>query len=68
VRIFVTRIAFAVLLLGSALVWQAAAQSGGKTEKDGKWMTADGMPTYHIAADGTVDWSLRFLAPSPCSL
>src|SRR4030095_6125941 len=27
-----------------------------KTEKDGKWQTADGNPTYNIASDGTVDW------------
>jgi methanol metabolism-related c-type cytochrome len=52
----VIRFGIAVGMLGSALVWQAAAQSGGKTEVDGKWMTADGTPTYHIAADGTVDW------------
>jgi methanol metabolism-related c-type cytochrome len=34
---------------------QALAQAS-KTEKDGKWETADGSPTYNIAADGTVDW------------
>lgn len=28
----------------------------GKKEKDGKWYTADGTPTYHISSDGTVDW------------
>ena len=27
-----------------------------KKEKDGKWETADGSPTYNIASDGTVDW------------
>jgi len=27
-----------------------------KKEKDGKWETADGNPTYNIVADGTVDW------------
>ena len=27
-----------------------------KKEKDGKWETADGTPTYNIASDGTVDW------------
>lgn len=33
--------------------------AGAETEKkvvDGKWETADGTPTYHIAEDGTVDW------------
>jgi methanol metabolism-related c-type cytochrome len=27
-----------------------------KKEKDGKWLMADGLPTYNIAKDGTVDW------------
>jgi methanol metabolism-related c-type cytochrome len=27
-----------------------------KKEKDGKWQTADGFPTYNISSDGTVDW------------
>jgi len=27
-----------------------------KKEKDGKWQTGDGTPTYDIASDGTVDW------------
>lgn len=27
-----------------------------KTEKEGKWVTADGNPTYNITGDGTVDW------------
>ena len=27
-----------------------------KKEKDGKWETADGNPTYNITSDGTVDW------------
>jgi len=27
-----------------------------KKEKDGKWETADGTPTYNIASDGTIDW------------
>jgi methanol metabolism-related c-type cytochrome len=27
-----------------------------KKGADGKWVTADGTPTYHIAEDGTVDW------------
>jgi methanol metabolism-related c-type cytochrome len=34
---------------------QAAAQTA-KKEKDGKWETADGTPTYNMAADGGVDW------------
>ena len=33
-----------------------AVAETAKKEKDGKWETADGNPTYNIAADGTVDW------------
>lgn len=43
------------LILALVLTLQAAAQTA-KTEKDGKWETADGTPTYNIGADGTVDW------------
>ena len=42
----------AVALLSSL---QAVGQTE-KKEKDGKWETADGNPTYNIASDGTVDW------------
>jgi methanol metabolism-related c-type cytochrome len=43
---------FAFCLLSSL---QAGAEAA-KTEKDGKWETADGNPTYNITGDGTVDW------------
>jgi methanol metabolism-related c-type cytochrome len=43
------------LLLGILPNLQAAAQTA-KKEKDGKWETADGTPTYNITGDGTVDW------------
>jgi methanol metabolism-related c-type cytochrome len=33
-----------------------AAGQPAKTEKDGKWETADGTPTYNITEDGAVDW------------
>ena len=49
---FVVAIVAALGLLPSL---QAAGQSA-KKEKDGKWETADGNPTYNIAGDGTVDW------------
>jgi methanol metabolism-related c-type cytochrome len=39
------------LLSGAPAIGQA-----DKKEKDGKWMTPDGNPTYNIATDGTVDW------------
>jgi methanol metabolism-related c-type cytochrome len=43
-----------VAALGLLSGLQAIAQD--KKEKDGKWETADGSPTFHIAGDGTVDW------------
>lgn len=49
----------AVVALGLLLALPAAAQTSDKTakkEKDGKWETADGTPTYNIGPDGTVDW------------
>lgn len=56
--------AFVVLGLFAAI--RVAAQTGqqpgqtanetAKRGKDGKWVTADGTPTFHVAADGTVDW------------
>ena len=44
-----------VAALGLLPGLQAAGQSA-KKEKDGKWETADGNPTYNITGDGTVDW------------
>lgn len=44
-----------VAALGLLPSLQAAGQSA-KNEKDGKWETADGNPTYNITGDGTVDW------------
>jgi methanol metabolism-related c-type cytochrome len=41
--------------IGLFAALQVTAQTA-KTEKDGKWETADGFPTFNIAADGTVDW------------
>ena len=43
--------AFGLLSSLSVVVAETA-----KTEKNGKWQTADGNPTYNIASDGTVDW------------
>ena len=42
-------------MLGLLLALEAAGQAA-KTEKDGKWETADGTPTFNIGPDGTVDW------------
>ena len=44
------------LMLVSALGSLSAVAETAKTEKDGKWVTADGNPTYNIDSDGTVDW------------
>ena len=49
------RFALIVALLAALQVSQTAGQ-GDKKEKDGKWETADGTPTYQITSDGTVDW------------
>ena len=57
-ELLVKRLGFAVAFvaaLGLLPSLQAAGQSA-KKEKDGKWETADGNPTYNIAGDGTVDW------------
>jgi methanol metabolism-related c-type cytochrome len=57
-RLLVTRagiaLAFAVVL--GLLPSLLAGAEPAKTEKDGKWETADGTPTYNITSDGTVDW------------
>lgn len=56
--VLVKRLGFAVAFvaaLGLLPGLQAAGQSA-KKEKDGKWETADGNPTYNITGDGTVDW------------
>ena len=47
----------AAFVAALGLLWSRhAAGEGAKKEKDGKWETADGHPTYNIAGDGTVDW------------
>ncbi|KRE15933.1 cytochrome C [Bosea sp. Root381] len=33
-----------------------STNSAAKSEEDGKWLDAEGFPTYNIAADGKVDW------------
>jgi methanol metabolism-related c-type cytochrome len=53
------RIALVALVLVSALGLLSSLSvvaETAKKEKDGKWETADGTPTYNIASDGTVDW------------
>jgi methanol metabolism-related c-type cytochrome len=49
--------AFGAAMLALAIgVGTATAGSPEKTETDGKYTTADGIPTYNVKADGTVDW------------
>ncbi len=50
-------------LAGSALLAVLLPATGGssqdkpaKSEQDGKWMLADGTPTYNLTPDGKVDW------------
>lgn len=47
---------YIALMLVSALGSLSAVAETAKKEIDGKWVTADGNPTYNIASDGTVDW------------
>ncbi|PTW42397.1 methanol metabolism-related c-type cytochrome [Rhodovulum kholense] len=35
---------------------EARGDSAAVTEENGRYFTADGIPTYKVAADGTVDW------------
>ena len=66
-RVAVVRIRYALVagLFGLALsagqadvhAAQDTSAAGGKTVKDGKWVLADGTPTYDVKPDGTVDWS-----------
>lgn len=53
--------ALAGLMLAAVLASAAAAQEApgpttAESEQDGKWMTADGVPTFKVLDDGTVDW------------
>ena len=51
-----SRLALASLVVFGLLQVPAAVGQTEKKEKDGKWETADGSPTYQITNDGTVDW------------
>src|SRR6056297_3772749 len=47
--------------LAAGLASAAAAQDAGDNiavayEEDGRYFTADDIPTYNVAEDGTVDW------------
>jgi methanol metabolism-related c-type cytochrome len=55
VEVEMKRVCIALMLMSALGSLNVAAETA-KTEKDGKWVTADGNPTYNIASDGTVDW------------
>lgn len=70
-RLDTLAISAAALLAGMGLLAAVPAQANGpemvtledgsKTQKgakpeDGKWMTPDGDPTYHVKPDGIIDW------------
>jgi methanol metabolism-related c-type cytochrome len=50
------RVRFALVLVSALGLLSSLSAEPAKKEKDGKWETADGTPTYNIASDGTVDW------------
>lgn len=41
---------------GMALAGDDAQKAAAVTEEDGKWLDADGNPTFKFQDDGTVDW------------
>lgn len=53
-------IAATVLAAAASTGWAALAQEADNItasySEDGKYFTEDGVPTYNIAEDGTVDW------------
>lgn len=51
-----SRLALAAIVVFGLLQVPAAVGQTAKKEKDGKWESADGSPTYQITNDGTVDW------------
>ncbi len=49
----------ALALLASAAMAQDAQKADNITaasNEDGRYLTADGVPTYNVAPDGTIDW------------
>lgn len=70
-RLRLQTIAAAAFIMGAAGIFAGPAiatgpetvtlEDGSKTQKgakpeDGKWMTPNGDPTYHVKPDGTLDW------------
>lgn len=54
-----TRIMIAALTAAAAFAASVALADDNVTadyEEDGKWFTEDGVPTFNVAEDGSVDW------------
>lgn len=49
-------IAATLVLVGAATVVNAADDATAVKSEDGKYFDKEGNPTFHVAADGTVDW------------
>jgi methanol metabolism-related c-type cytochrome len=58
---FTAFLATCLVTLGAPLVAQDVAfdeaNVAAVSQEGGRWMTADGVPTYKIEEDGTVDWA-----------
>ena len=57
-RLLVKSIRLALIFVALLAVFKVSQTAGqtDKREKEGKWETADGTPTYQMTSDGTVDW------------
>ena len=49
-------IAATLMLVGAGTVVHAADDATAVKSEDGKYFDKEGNPTFHVAADGTVDW------------
>ncbi|HRO09957.1 c-type cytochrome, methanol metabolism-related [Amaricoccus sp.] len=50
-------LAFAMLVAGAAFAQDSSGANTEAVEDDGvRWFNSDGVPTFKIEADGTVDW------------
>jgi len=48
--------ALAATTFNAAYAQDSAEKAKGVSQEDGKWVDADGTPTFHLDPDGTVDW------------
>lgn len=49
-------IAATLVLVGAGTIVNAADDATAVKSEDGKYFDKEGNPTFHVAADGTVDW------------